>query len=257
MQVNRRPPEMKRTGRAGSNRIALLVASAALLAACSARGGPGPGDDLAVRRAGACAPEVPAGTLPAAAALVDVERLDALLAPLRPERPDSPAFVVLSLTYEEDGTNIRRDVVQHSVQPVQADSVQELVFTALRTVEEREGEWGARLRIDLSRAGGYAVEPRVYCPPRPRNRQMQEEMREYLSSGVRYRRGQRERTLLVEVDVQPGGYPADARIVRGGAQGSSLERSVRDFVRAFTFDPASLDGVPVPGRLIIAVRVGG
>ena len=210
-----------------------------------------------MRTGGACAAEVPPASLPAAAELVDVARLDALLAPLRPEEADSPAVVLLSLTYQEDGTNIRRDVVQHTVQPVQADSVQKLVFASLRTMEEREAEWGARLRIDLSRAGGYAVEPRIYCPPRPRNRQMQEEMRQYLSSGVRYRRGQRERTVLVEVDVQPGGYPADARILRGGGQGSSLERSVRDFVRAFTFDPASLDGVPVAGRLTIAVRISG
>jgi len=260
MQVNRRSPGMERAGRAASARnraprLAPLLA-AALLAGCGARGVPA-GADLEVRRGTACGPEVPADSLPAPAELLDVARLDALLAPLRPAEPDSPRVVLLSLSYEEDGTNVRRDVVQHSVEPPQADTVQELVFAALRTMPERDTAWGARLRIDLSRAGGYAVEPRVYCPPRARNRQLQEEMRQYLSSGVRYRRGRRERTLLVEVDVAPAGYASDARIVRGGGQGSTLERSVRDFVRAFTFDPAVLDGVPVPGRLTIAVRIQG
>jgi TonB family protein len=82
-------------------------------------------------------------------------------------------------------------------------------------------------------------------------------MAQYLSSGIRYRAGRRERTVLVEVEVQPGGYPSDARIVRGAGSGGTMERSLRDFVRQFTFEPASMDGVPVAGRLTIPVRIAG
>lgn len=234
----------------------IVLAAALLTAGCGRAVASAEAPDLAVRTGGACAPE-PVEALPAAESLVDVSRLTPWIEPLRPADPDSQGVVVLSLSYQPDGTNIRRDLVQHSLDPVRADSLQELVFRSLRPVEERDREWGARLRIDLSRSGAYAVEPRVYCPPRPRSRQLQEEMANYLSAGLRYRAGRRERTVLVEVDVQPGGYPSDARIVRGADSGGSLEQSVRDLVRRFTFEPASLDGVPVEGRLVIPVRISG
>jgi TonB family protein len=257
MPVNTAQHKVAQAGRALRARpLQCIVLGAALLtAAC----GPavGRGSDLGVRTPPACGPETMPEQLPTVAQVVDVARLAALLEPLRPAHPDSQGFVLLSLTWQPDGTNIRRDVVQHTLDPVRADSVQELVFATLVPVEERPQEWGARLRIDLSGSGAYAVEPRVYCPPRPRSRELRQEMAQYLSSGVRYRGGRRERTVLVEVDVRPGGFVEDARIVRGGDPGSSLERSVRDFVRQYTFEPASLDGVPVAGRLTIPVRISG
>ncbi|HEU0014653.1 MAG TPA: TonB family protein, partial [Longimicrobium sp.] len=188
---------------------------------------------------------------PAAHALVDVEALSRDLRALEPP----PGQVLVSLAYEPDGVNVRRQVIGHTVDPVLADSVQKLVFAHLGSAPEAEGPWGVRLRIDLSGGVSYATERREYCPPRPRSPGLQEEMAQFLATGPRYRNGARERTVLVRVSVTTAGYVADASVVRGAASGGSLELQLRDVVRQFSFLPATVDGVPVAGALTVPVRM--
>ena len=79
-------------------------------------------------------------------------------------------------------------------------------------------------------------------------------MASFNGTGVRYRGGARERVVLMEATVAPGGYVDDARILRGAAPGSSLEMQLRNALRQYSFEPASLDGVPVYGAVTVPVR---
>jgi hypothetical protein len=201
----------------------------------------------------ACVPDTTLAALPAVAALVDVDALTASLAPLRGEAP-AGGEVVLTMEYEPDGTNVRRDVMEHSVTPVLADTVQELVFSARRQTAAAAEPWGVRLRVRLAQPVAYAVERREYCPPRPRDRQLQFAM-ESPMTGTRYRGGDRERTLLVRVRVHPAGYVHSAWLYRGADRGVEFERELFNSVRRYSFYPAMLDGRPVFGEVTVPVRI--
>ncbi|HEU0300164.1 MAG TPA: energy transducer TonB [Longimicrobium sp.] len=210
-----------------------------------------------VRQTRACRPEEFPAHLPAVAALVDTGVLTPALRQLRDSAGVAGGEVVLSLWYEPDGVNIRRDVVQHSVSPLVADSVQELVFAALSQAPEMEAPWGARLRVGLAGEVSYAVGRREFCPPRPRSSTLEGEMAGYMGTGVRYRGGAPERTVLMQVTVHPGGFVEDARVLRGAPAGGTLEKQLRDMVRVYSFYPAVLDGVPVRGEIAVPLRVRG
>lgn len=208
-----------------------------------------------VRQTRECRPEEFPMQLPALAALVDTAALSAGVRTLRDSARVAAGEVVLTLWYEPDGVNVRRDVLRHSLTPLLADSVQKLVFSALRQAPEMESPWGARLRVDLAGAVSYAVDRRVLCPPRPRNLALEGEMAAFLGTGVRYRGGAQERTVLMQVDVHPMGYVEDARVLRGAPSGGTLEQRLRDQVRQYSFFPAAVDGVPVRGQIAVPVRV--
>lgn len=195
-------------------------------------------------------------TLPSAAELVDAASLSSAVRQLRgadgaPVRGE----VLLSLEYDPAGVNVRRDVIEHDLAPVLADSMQRLVFAARRQVPAEDAPWGVRLRVTMGDSVGLGVERRIYCPPRPRNRELEWEVRESQTSGMRYRGGRRERTVFMRLLVHPAGYVQNATIYRGGASGGDLERNLFNFIRQYSFHPATLDGVPVPGELVVPVRV--
>lgn len=219
---------------------------------------PGPAAEMSVRGAARqCVVEAPEAAMPHPAALIDVDRLKPAVRELLEGGGARGGQVLLTLWYDPEGVNIRRTVLRHDLTPDLADSVQKLVFASLRPVPESSGEWGARLRIDAADSIALAVEPREYCPPRPRSPGMNASMAEFLGTGVRYRRGMRERTVLVGVTVHPLGYVRSARIVRGALPGGTLERELVDYLRQFSFHPASLDGIPVQGELTVPVRLRG
>jgi hypothetical protein len=228
----------------------------ALLAACGAPARPLPGAsaDLAPRQAVACVPEREPTPLPAIHSLIDTGRLSEGLRALQDGAGVESGEVVLTLWYDEAGTNVRRDVIRHTLTPSLADSVQELLFASLAPVAGTGRQWGARMLISLGSEVPYALGHRVYCPPRPLSRTMEAEMASFNGTGVRYRAGRRERLVLMEATVAPGGYVDDARIVRGAASGSSLEKQLRETLRQYSFEPASLDGVPVYGAVTVPVR---
>lgn len=210
-----------------------------------------------VRQTRACRPEQFPTQLPALAALVDTGVLTPALRQLRDSARVAAGEVVLTLWYDPEGVNIRRDVLQHSVAPPVADSVQQLVFSALGQAPAMEAPWGARLRVDLAGEVSYAVTRREFCPPRPRSNTLEGEMAGYMGTGVRYRGGAPERTVLMQVTVHPGGFVEDARVLRGAPAGGTLEKQLRDMVRVYSFYPAVLDGVPVRGEIAVPLRVRG
>jgi hypothetical protein len=188
---------------------------------------------------------------------VNTVPLDGALRALREGAGVDSGQVVLTLWYDESGTNVRRDVIGHTLTPVLADSVQELLFAHLAPVPATGEAWGARMLITLGSEVPYALGHRVYCPPKPLNRAMEADMSSYTGTGVRYRGGRRERVVLMEAVVHPGGYVDDARILRGADRGSQLEKQLREALRQYSFEPASLDGVPVYGVVTVPVRTRG
>lgn len=235
------------------------LALAALLGACGtpARPLPGASADLLPRVDAVCVPEREPNPLPAIHTLVNMERLSASLRDLQQGAGLDTGEVVLTLWYDAEGTNVRRDVIRHTLTPALADSVQELLFANLSPAEGTGRSWGARMLISLGSEVPFALGHRVYCPPRPLNRTLEAEMASFNGTGIRYRGGSRERVVLMEATVAPGGYVDDARILRGAAPGSSLEMQLRNAVRQYSFEPASLDGVPVYGAVTVPVRTRG
>ena len=228
-------------------------------AACGAVREPvaGPSTDIAVRQSAQCVRESYPAALPAAAALLDTAELGDAVRGLLGGAGVRMGEATLSLWYDPDGTNVRRDLLRHNLPPAVADSLQQLVFAALGAAPAQERAWGARLHLVAGTRVAYAVSHREYCPPRPRSRQMESDMAQFQNTGVRYRGGVRERMLLMQVTVHPAGFVADARVLRGGAQGSALEAQLRNQLRQYSFIPASLDGVPVQGDLAVPIRLRG
>lgn len=216
--------------------------------------------DLSMRTSLRCEIESVPETLPAAADLVDTRELNADLREMQ-EGFDSSLVhgrqIAVSMAYQMDGLNMRREILSHDTEPVVADSVQKLVFAHRKQLPEAEEEWGVRLLIDLDDDFTYRVERREFCPPRPRNPEMESAMSTYLGSGVRYQGGGRVRTVVVRVLVHPAGYVAGGSLIRGGVTGSSFEQELLTYVRQFSFEPATVDGAPTYGYIDVPVQVRG
>lgn len=232
---------------------------AGALTACGAVRQPvaGPTTDLSVRQSTQCVAEAYPSALPAVDALVDTQELAGALRALLSGADVQRGEATLTLWYDGQGMNVRRDLLRHTLPPELADSVQQLVFAALGQAPAMDRAWGARLHMVVGERVAFAVSRREYCPPRPRSRAMETEMAQFQNTGVRYRAGVRERMVLMQVTVHPAGYVEDAHVLRGGAPGSTLEKQLRDDLRTQIFIPASLDGVPVQGNLAVPIRLRG
>jgi hypothetical protein len=193
--------------------------------------------------------------LPGADIVVDSARLVRSVAELVGSDPPATGHVLLTLAFDADGLNSRREVIEQAARPLLADSVQKLVFAALRQVEETEEEWGVRLRIELTDPVELRVGRREFCPPTSRNPQIEDAMRRTIPLGIRYRGGRRERVVPVRVLVGPAGTVRDAQVTRGVLHGSTVERAIADHMRQFLFEPATLDGFPVAAWVEIPIRV--
>lgn len=210
---------------------------------------------VAVRSSLDCAPESFPQRLPGAELLVDTAGLSSSLRELAASSEPADGTVVLTMAYQEDGLNMRRDLLAHDIQPYVADSVQKLVFAHRRTLPEATQEWGVRLLIDLGDPISYRVEHREFCPPRPRDVELETAMSSYLSTGARYDAGARVRTVVFRAAIHPAGYVDGGTVVRGETSGSTMERDLLIYLRQFSFEPATLDGVPVYGHIDVPVRV--
>lgn len=200
-----------------------------------------------------CAPEAHLESLPSPAALVDEVGLTAAISELYGDSDFGRGSVTLTMWYEPDGSNSRRDVILHTVPPGIADAVQNLVFASLLIQPEREDPWGVRLEITIEDEIDYVVGRREYCPPRPRDPDLETSILRAATLGTRS--GNNAGWVFVQVTVHRVGYVADARVIRGGLPGSSLERRLYEFVRQYSFEPARLDGIAVTGQTVVPVRV--
>ena len=204
-----------------------------------------------------CSPLAIPGGLPEAAELVAIESLATDLAELTAGDITLPARVVFTMWYQADGLNVRRDVLEHDVGPIAADSIQKLVFAHRREASRRETDWGVRLGIDISESGAarFETEPQQYCPPRPRDARLEAARAGVVAAGTRYRSGRRERVILMRAWVHPNGYVVRSELAAGPPLDSRARQVLSDHIRRFSFLPATVDGIPVEGSITIPVRV--
>jgi hypothetical protein len=196
--------------------------------------------------------------LPRASALVEVEALRSAVAQLRDTRGDTlRGHVLLRMQHDPSGLNARRDVLEHSLTPLVADSVQKLVFAHLRELPATGRDMFFRLRVDVGEQVELQTGRSEFCPPLPRDPRVEASLYGVQGVGPRYRRGQRERIAIMRVTVHPSGYIAAGQFVRGAPQGGSLERDVLQHLRQYSFYPAQIDGIPVAATLEIPVRIPG
>jgi hypothetical protein len=133
--------------------LPVIVGLTLVLAACVPRG-----TDARSFSNGDCRPIPYPEELPAAAELVDTDELARQVAEVWTWAELDPGDVLLTMAYDDEGLNIRRDVIRHSVTPVAADSVQQLVFASLQEMEEDERPWTVRLRVEGNDGVRFAVE---------------------------------------------------------------------------------------------------
>jgi hypothetical protein len=205
---------------------------------------------------GDCIPVDAPGTLPSPDALVDTSSLGAQVRAFQEQLDDGfSGYVLLTMLYEPDGTNVRRDVIEHSLPSTAADSIQKLVFASLREMPEHDESVQVRLRVDVNDGVRFRTGRSEYCPPSPRDPQLEASLYGVQGTGIRYRRGGRERIAIVRLGVHPNGYVTGGRFLRGAPTGSTLEQDVVRYLRQYSFDPARVDGVPVPGTIDVPVRI--
>lgn len=196
--------------------------------------------------------------LPPAAEILDTEALEADVGELWRAREIADGHVRLTLWYQPDGLNIRRSVIERSVPPLVSDSVQKLVFAHRREADEREGPWSARLDVSGEASGqvGLSVSRSEYCPPTPRGTPFDGSIQMMHSRRPQRFGGVRTRTIGVRVWTDEHGRVERARQASGViVGGTDMDRRLTEFLRPYRFEPATLDGVPVPGVLRIPVRV--
>lgn len=163
-------------------------------------------------------------------------------------RPDG--YVLLAIRHDPDGVNVRREVIEHTLTPALADSVQELVFAHRRATPPAEEEWGVRLRVDLGERPSLRVGRSEVCPPyREEDRWLAPPSRDapYFSPTARDP-FEVDDMVRVRVAVDARGRVTDAQVERGM---SRADAALLYGVRNMLFYPATQDGHPVPGETTI------
>ncbi|MBW3571158.1 MAG: energy transducer TonB [Gemmatimonadetes bacterium] len=246
-----------------------LALLAALLAsgACATFTGTAPGREALLSDADAppgrpCRASADPAQLPAAAALVDSAALTAAARKLWRQAGSPPGYALLSMGYDAEGLNVRREVIEHRLPAELADTLQKLVFAHRRRVEPSPREWGVRLRMDLAEEEPVLrVGRREVCAAQPRDPAVAGygafggasfDVREPSgAAGVLPPGGG---TVWVHVVLDAGGNVTDARLERTLSRGT-WEQRVLSYVRGISFVPAMEDGLPVPAQLRFPLRL--
>jgi len=172
--------------------------------------------------------------------------------------PAPVGHALLSMFYDSAGLNYRREVIEHSVTDVVADSVERLVFDGVREVDAEGADlpWYVRLRLDLEADRvSMQIGRSELCPPVPRDARLESQLHTVFAPGIRYRDGRRERLIVVRVEVSTAGQVIGTEVVHGPILTTDQRRNIDDYVRRFSFEPATIDGRSVPGFLDIPVVV--
>lgn len=168
-------------------------------------------------------------------------------------------YVLLSMRYDRTGLNVRRSVIEHSVDAELADQVQELVFAHRLQTPPSRGEWGVRLRVDLGQEPALRVGRREECRPAPREPAYSRsatgfDVRELRASSVSAPSLSDLDLVWVHVRVNASGIVTDARVERSLYRGI-MESRVLNAVRGIQFHPALDDGFPVASETSIPLRL--
>lgn len=246
---------------ASSSRLVLIGASL-LAAACaplaSHAGADAALEDTRIGSDRACRMASAPRTLPAADAMVDSAALTAQIAQFWRQAGQPAGHVVLAMRYDADGTNVRRQVLEHRVGESLADSIQKLVFAARRTAEPAEREWGVRMRVELGAQPALRVDRSRECQAAPLQRSDQVLAGSFASWGdVRdaapppsFAEGG---LVWVRVALNEAGHVTDLRVERSATR--VPEQRLLQYARMIAFNPATVDGYPVPGEASIPLRV--
>jgi TonB family protein len=197
--------------------------------------------------------------LPSVDAMVDSAAVSGQLARLWSQAGQPAGHVLLAMRYDEDGTNVRRDVMEHRVTDALADSVQRLVFATRRTAQPAEREWGVRMRVDLGARPVLRVARSQECRAEPVQRGDPALAGTYSGWGD-IRDSAPPPTMAegglvwVRVALDESGRVTDARVERSAARVFANQRLLQ-YVRMIAFNPATVDGYPVPGEATIPLRV--
>ncbi|HEX8392615.1 MAG TPA: energy transducer TonB [Longimicrobium sp.] len=240
----------------------VLICASLLAAACAplastADGGPGmsdtrPGSDRGCRMA------TEPRALPSADAMVDSAALTQQVARLWREAGGPAGHVVLAMRYDEQGRNVRRDVLEYRVAEQMADSVQKLVFAARRTTAPAEAEWGVRMRVDVGAEPALRVTRSRECRPAPLERS-DGALAGTFSNWGDVRDSAPPPTMgdgglvWVRVALSASGHVTDVRVERSATR--IPEHRLLQYVRMIAFNPATVDGYPVAGETSIPLRV--
>lgn len=211
----------------------------------------------------ACRVSAEPRALPSANALVDSAALvaDAAQAWRAAGRP--AGHVLLGMRYDADGTNVRRDVIEHRVGDALADTLQKLAFAHRRAAEPSEREWSVRLRLDLGEAPALRVGRTEVCSPQPRN-----PSEAGFGNGMGGTWGDvrnafatpsaadayAPNTVWVRVALDSRGNVTDVRVERSLSR-LGWESRLLNYVRSISFIPAMEDGYPVPAQLSLPLRM--
>lgn len=241
--------------------LPLFAAALMAVSACAgAQGGTAVPGDGPGRPQRTCQAAREPRELPAAAALVDSAGLvnAAAVAWRHAGRPTGP--VVFSLRYDPHGLNVRRQVIEHRVGPVLADSLQALAYAHRRTTPPADREWGVRLRMELGEQPALKVERSVVCPPALRD----PGMGPFSAAANRGWGDVRDSspapsvgsggTVWLRVSLDAAGNVVGVRVERAGVLRGS-DAHLLAAVRILDFAPATEDGQPVPGEITIPYRV--
>lgn len=167
-----------------------------------------------------------------------------------------PGYALFTLSYDPDGLNIRREIIEHNLRPTLADSLQQLVFTHRKELPAQEAPWGVRFRVEVDPKIGFQVGRQEFCEPLARNTDLAMEMGLVQNRGIRVLPGgAKESTVWVRVLVNPAGRVTEAELGRGAMADHVTQTRIFDHMRTLTFDPATEDGHPVSAWVSVPVRI--
>lgn len=202
-----------------------------------------------------CRPAAAPDVLPAVDALVDSAMLGADLLALAGPEGARGGYAVLSLEFDRNGWNSRRSVIEHTLVPAVADSLQRLVFARRREVTPGE-PFGVRLRVELGDGPWFRVGRQEVCAAR-----VLDSSELALGEGIwSARRAEPPlpgwNAVRVRVLVDERGAIADAHVEHSPVSIRS-EAPLLNLLHSLSFEPALVDGAPVSSWMRVSIPIRG
>jgi hypothetical protein len=206
-------------------------------------------------RAGCVVAQAP-DALPPADVVVDSSQLVDALERYRADHAERDGYAVLSIAFDRNGYNVRRQIIEHNLPHRMADTLQKLVFEHRRSVAEGD-PWGVRLRIDVGDPISLRLGRQVLCAPRPR--QLPPGI--FTMDGIERWDVQRQdpgvtlpsTSMHVRVLIDEAGRVVDAEPLMGLLD-VRAQNELYVALRGAVFEPALEDGIPVPGTMTLRIR---